>query len=98
MCFFLYLQICVETCPDNFWAVGPLDYIKEPKEVFQQNICVPSIDLEKTEMVSTKSLMLQLRPNPGFQSLNSVSDLFLDCCRNCEQRAVSFFLHAHNLR
>lgn len=46
-------QICVETCPSTFWAVSPLDYInKSPKDVFNQSLCVPSLDLTRTTLVS----------------------------------------------
>uniref|UniRef100_A0A667WZG1 Choline transporter-like protein n=1 Tax=Myripristis murdjan TaxID=586833 RepID=A0A667WZG1_9TELE len=45
-------QLCVEECPNNFWAVKLTDYSKTAKEVFNQSLCVPSLDLATTELVS----------------------------------------------
>ncbi|XP_060915367.1 choline transporter-like protein 4 [Labrus mixtus] len=43
-------QVCVEKCPAEFMAVGILDYSKKPAAVFDQKLCVPSLDLAKTKM------------------------------------------------
>uniref|UniRef100_A0A673AAQ7 Choline transporter-like protein n=1 Tax=Sphaeramia orbicularis TaxID=375764 RepID=A0A673AAQ7_9TELE len=47
-------QVCVETCPDDFFAVGIDKYLPgvKPKDVFNQSLCVPSINLENTALVS----------------------------------------------
>lgn len=44
-------QVCVEKCPSAFWAVGPPSFLPgvAPKDVFNQSLCVPSINLENTE-------------------------------------------------
>ncbi|XP_061838604.1 choline transporter-like protein 4 [Nerophis lumbriciformis] len=38
-------QVCVAKCPTNFSAVGPLAYAQQPAEVFNQNLCAPSVNL-----------------------------------------------------
>uniref|UniRef100_A0A673AC54 Choline transporter-like protein n=1 Tax=Sphaeramia orbicularis TaxID=375764 RepID=A0A673AC54_9TELE len=45
-------QVCVETCPDDFFAVGIDKYLPgvKPKDVFNQSLCVPSINLENTSV------------------------------------------------
>ncbi|XP_042362815.1 choline transporter-like protein 4 isoform X2 [Plectropomus leopardus] len=43
-------QVCVSTCPSEFWAVGILEYTKKPAEVFNQSLCVPHLDLATTEL------------------------------------------------
>uniref|UniRef100_A0A3B3ULP8 Choline transporter-like protein n=2 Tax=Poecilia TaxID=8080 RepID=A0A3B3ULP8_9TELE len=45
-------QICVEKCPSTFWAVSPVDYMpgKSVNEVFNQSLCVPSLDLKTTKL------------------------------------------------
>uniref|UniRef100_A0A8C4F2Q8 Choline transporter-like protein n=1 Tax=Dicentrarchus labrax TaxID=13489 RepID=A0A8C4F2Q8_DICLA len=47
-------QVCVETCPNDFWAVEVLAYLPnvKPAKVFNQSLCVPSIDLATTDLVS----------------------------------------------
>lgn len=41
-------QVCVQTCPNAFWGVGPLDLLKKPSEVFNPDLCVPSLNLNQT--------------------------------------------------
>ncbi|KAK5854984.1 hypothetical protein PBY51_005128 [Eleginops maclovinus] len=45
-------QVCVESCPSQFWAVGISSYFPgvSSSDVFNQSLCVPSIDLAKNEM------------------------------------------------
>ncbi|XP_049458988.1 choline transporter-like protein 4 [Epinephelus fuscoguttatus] len=43
-------QVCVEKCPTEFWAVGIQAYFQKPAEVFNQSLCVPSLDLAKTDL------------------------------------------------
>uniref|UniRef100_A0A4W6EMB9 Choline transporter-like protein n=1 Tax=Lates calcarifer TaxID=8187 RepID=A0A4W6EMB9_LATCA len=46
-------QVCVEECPSSFWAVGVGSYLPDvkPASVFNQSLCVPSVDLAKTTLV-----------------------------------------------
>ncbi|XP_041663893.1 choline transporter-like protein 4 [Cheilinus undulatus] len=43
-------QVCVEKCPTSFGAVTIFDYSKSPADVFEQSLCVPSLDLATTTM------------------------------------------------
>uniref|UniRef100_A0A674B1E7 Choline transporter-like protein n=1 Tax=Salmo trutta TaxID=8032 RepID=A0A674B1E7_SALTR len=45
-------QVCVEKCPDVFWALNPLAYLPEakPQDYFNQSLCVPSFDLASTKL------------------------------------------------
>ncbi|XP_041810611.1 choline transporter-like protein 4 isoform X1 [Chelmon rostratus] len=44
-------QVCVETCPDDFWAVGIGSFRNgKPANVFNQSLCVPSINLQTTNL------------------------------------------------
>ncbi|KAM9384646.1 choline transporter-like protein 4 [Pholidichthys leucotaenia] len=43
-------QVCVKECPTGFWAATLLDYGKQPDEVFDPNLCVPSINLNDPEL------------------------------------------------
>uniref|UniRef100_A0A8C7VEA5 Choline transporter-like protein n=1 Tax=Oncorhynchus mykiss TaxID=8022 RepID=A0A8C7VEA5_ONCMY len=47
-------QVCVEKCPDVFWALNPLAYLPnaKPRDYFNQTLCVPSFDLASTKLVS----------------------------------------------
>uniref|UniRef100_A0A3Q3JFC9 Choline transporter-like protein n=1 Tax=Monopterus albus TaxID=43700 RepID=A0A3Q3JFC9_MONAL len=47
-------QVCVNSCPSTFWAVQIGDYFPgvKPANVFSQNLCVPTIDLATTDLVS----------------------------------------------
>ena len=42
----------MESCPNEFWAVGVQHYFAEPKDVFKSEFCVPSLDLANPGMVS----------------------------------------------
>ncbi|KAM9340246.1 choline transporter-like protein 4 [Symphorus nematophorus] len=44
-------QVCVETCPTKFEAVGIADYVSgtDLSSIFNQSYCVPSIDLKTTK-------------------------------------------------
>uniref|UniRef100_A0A4W4GJ53 Choline transporter-like protein n=1 Tax=Electrophorus electricus TaxID=8005 RepID=A0A4W4GJ53_ELEEL len=43
-------QICVSSCPSNFWALNPLAYLPNADltKFFQQDLCVPSFNLSTT--------------------------------------------------
>ncbi|KAM7384524.1 hypothetical protein PAMA_011738 [Pampus argenteus] len=45
-------QVCVKECPTNFWAVQIASYFPnvKPADVFEQSLCVPSIDLSNTNL------------------------------------------------
>uniref|UniRef100_A0A7N9APK3 Choline transporter-like protein n=1 Tax=Mastacembelus armatus TaxID=205130 RepID=A0A7N9APK3_9TELE len=47
-------QVCVDKCPSNFWAVGIQSYMPNVKaaDVFNQSLCVPSLNLATTKLVS----------------------------------------------
>ena len=42
----------MESCPNDFSAVLFTSYSKRPADVFNQSLCVPSIDLKTTKLVS----------------------------------------------
>uniref|UniRef100_A0A8C7WUZ4 Choline transporter-like protein n=1 Tax=Oryzias sinensis TaxID=183150 RepID=A0A8C7WUZ4_9TELE len=44
-------QVCVNQCPSGFWVVSPMAFGKNPKDVFDQNLCVPSASLTSGETV-----------------------------------------------
>uniref|UniRef100_A0A3B4VBL0 Choline transporter-like protein n=1 Tax=Seriola dumerili TaxID=41447 RepID=A0A3B4VBL0_SERDU len=48
-------QVCVEKCPSTFWGVRVEAYIpgSKPADTFNQSLCVPSIDLANTNLVSS---------------------------------------------
>uniref|UniRef100_A0A8C7WYL1 Choline transporter-like protein n=1 Tax=Oryzias sinensis TaxID=183150 RepID=A0A8C7WYL1_9TELE len=43
-------QVCVNQCPSGFWVVSPMAFGKNPKDVFDQNLCVPSASLTSGEV------------------------------------------------
>ncbi|KAM6959007.1 choline transporter-like protein 4 [Aplochiton taeniatus] len=55
-------QVCVKTCPNIFWAVPIAAYIKPAKEVFSQELCVPSINLTSTTLKVQDILNKELCP------------------------------------
>ncbi|KAI3358724.1 hypothetical protein L3Q82_015142, partial [Scortum barcoo] len=57
-------QVCVESCPTDFWAVEVQAYVSsvKPANVFNKSLCVPSIDLEKTELNVQQIVEQQLCP------------------------------------
>uniref|UniRef100_A0A8C7G4Y2 Choline transporter-like protein n=1 Tax=Oncorhynchus kisutch TaxID=8019 RepID=A0A8C7G4Y2_ONCKI len=52
-------QVCVEKCPDVFWALNPIAYLPnaKPQDYFNQSLCVPSFDLARTTLVSPIHLL-----------------------------------------
>uniref|UniRef100_A0A8C7UBT8 Choline transporter-like protein n=1 Tax=Oncorhynchus mykiss TaxID=8022 RepID=A0A8C7UBT8_ONCMY len=52
-------QVCVEKCPDVFWALNPIAYLPnaKPQDYFNQSLCVPSFDLAGTTLVSPIHLL-----------------------------------------
>lgn len=56
-------QVCVETCPNGFFAVRPDQYISAaPKDVFNQSLCVPTINLETTQLSVNQIVEKELCP------------------------------------
>ncbi|XP_034561496.1 choline transporter-like protein 4 [Notolabrus celidotus] len=55
-------QVCVEKCPSTFGAVGLLDYAKKPVEVFNESLCVPSLDLANTKLTVQEIVEKELCP------------------------------------
>ncbi|KAE8281996.1 Choline transporter-like protein 4 Solute carrier family 44 member 4 [Larimichthys crocea] len=57
-------QVCVESCPDMFWAVGVDKYFSgvKPADVFNQSLCVPSIDLKNTREDVSQIINKELCP------------------------------------
>ncbi|KAM3858183.1 choline transporter-like protein 4 [Diretmus argenteus] len=45
-------QLCVKECPNEFWGLDPRAYLpgSKPRDVFNQSLCVPSIDLATTKL------------------------------------------------
>ncbi|XP_023127017.1 choline transporter-like protein 4 isoform X1 [Amphiprion ocellaris] len=43
-------QVCVEQCPSDFYALEPSAYFRNPADVFNASLCVPSIDLRTTTL------------------------------------------------
>uniref|UniRef100_A0A3B3VUW7 Choline transporter-like protein n=2 Tax=Poecilia TaxID=8080 RepID=A0A3B3VUW7_9TELE len=86
-------QICVEKCPSTFWAVSPVDYMpgKSVNEVFNQSLCVPSLDLKTTKLSVSEIVSKELCPFfhipttpalgrcfPDVQKLGSIPGFFAD--------------------
>uniref|UniRef100_A0A4W5NW21 Choline transporter-like protein n=1 Tax=Hucho hucho TaxID=62062 RepID=A0A4W5NW21_9TELE len=57
-------QVCVEKCPDVFWALNPLAYLPDakPQNYFNQSLCVPSFDLASTKLVMKEIVEQELCP------------------------------------
>uniref|UniRef100_A0A665UFF3 Choline transporter-like protein n=1 Tax=Echeneis naucrates TaxID=173247 RepID=A0A665UFF3_ECHNA len=56
-------QVCVESCPSTFWAVGLKAFSEEDKaKVFNQSLCVPSINLENTKFTVKQIIDNELCP------------------------------------
>uniref|UniRef100_A0A7N9AP96 Choline transporter-like protein n=1 Tax=Mastacembelus armatus TaxID=205130 RepID=A0A7N9AP96_9TELE len=55
-------QVCVDKCPSNFWAVGIQSYMPNVKaaDVFNQSLCVPSLNLATTKLVSPIGLLIAM--------------------------------------
>ncbi|XP_077404705.1 choline transporter-like protein 4 [Vanacampus margaritifer] len=55
-------QVCVEKCPGEFYAVGPLDYALKPAKVFNQSYCVPTLNLSNTPLTVKDIVQKDLCP------------------------------------
>ncbi|TNN59739.1 Choline transporter-like protein 4 [Liparis tanakae] len=74
-------QVCVESCPIDFGAVGVSAYFIDvkPASVFNQSLCVPSIDLATTtksvkEIVDNELLLGRCLPD--ISALGSIASQF----------------------
>ncbi|KAF1381807.1 hypothetical protein PFLUV_G00157830 [Perca fluviatilis] len=57
-------QVCVDSCPTQFWAVGIQAYLPnvKPKDVFNQSLCAPSINLMNTWLTVQEIVDKELCP------------------------------------
>nr|XP_040044194.1 choline transporter-like protein 4 [Gasterosteus aculeatus aculeatus] len=55
-------QVCVASCPTGFGAVGILSYGQKPADVFNQSLCVPSIQLATTDKTVKEIVDKELCP------------------------------------
>ncbi|XP_076862368.1 choline transporter-like protein 4 isoform X2 [Brachyhypopomus gauderio] len=58
-------QICVSSCPSHFWALNPMAYTstEKPSQFFQQELCVPSLNLSTTSLTATQIINQELCPS-----------------------------------
>lgn len=57
-------QVCVSSCPSGFWALSPLAYLPnaKPADYFQQELCVPSLQLKDTTYTVMEIINKELCP------------------------------------
>lgn len=57
-------QVCVSSCPSGFWALSPLAYLPKakPADYFQQELCVPSLQLKETTYTVMEIINKELCP------------------------------------
>ncbi|XP_072530333.1 choline transporter-like protein 4 [Salminus brasiliensis] len=57
-------QICVKSCPSDFWALNPAAYLPNANVslYFNQELCVPSFDLSKTNLTASQIIEKELCP------------------------------------
>lgn len=55
-------QVCVKECPTMFWGVGLLNLTKHPSTVFDPALCVPSLNLNTTELKVPEIIDKELCP------------------------------------
>uniref|UniRef100_A0AAQ4NVA1 Choline transporter-like protein n=1 Tax=Gasterosteus aculeatus aculeatus TaxID=481459 RepID=A0AAQ4NVA1_GASAC len=66
-------QVCVASCPTGFGAVGILSYGQKPADVFNQSLCVPSIQLTVKEIVDKELCPFFYMPTTPAPSLPPVA-------------------------
>ncbi|XP_074470528.1 choline transporter-like protein 4 [Sebastes fasciatus] len=73
-------QVCVENCPTQFGAVGILDYRPnvKPADVFNQSLCVPSIDLANTPLSVKEIVDKELCPFFYIPTISALGRCFPD--------------------
>uniref|UniRef100_A0A6Q2YUA7 Choline transporter-like protein n=1 Tax=Esox lucius TaxID=8010 RepID=A0A6Q2YUA7_ESOLU len=77
-------QVCVQQCPNTFWGLSVTDYLPgvKPANVFNQSLCLPTINLENTNLVCSlpsKLSFLNVFSLFGYFIINA-SILWLSCC------------------
>ncbi|XP_051991233.1 choline transporter-like protein 4 isoform X2 [Xyrauchen texanus] len=57
-------QVCVKSCPAEFWALSPLANLAnaKPADYFKQEYCVPSFQLQDTKLSSMQIINQELCP------------------------------------
>ncbi|XP_051520550.1 choline transporter-like protein 4 isoform X2 [Myxocyprinus asiaticus] len=57
-------QVCVKSCPAEFWVLSPLAYSPnaKPADYFKQELCVPSFQLQGTNLSSIQITNQELCP------------------------------------
>nr|XP_055076127.1 choline transporter-like protein 4 isoform X1 [Misgurnus anguillicaudatus] len=57
-------QICVKSCPADFWALSPAAYLPNanPENFFKQDFCVPSFQLKGTKLSAMDIINKELCP------------------------------------
>ncbi|KAG1929072.1 choline transporter-like protein [Pimephales promelas] len=57
-------QVCVKSCPSEFWALSPLAYLPnaKPADYFRQEFCVPSFQLKNTNLSAMEIINKELCP------------------------------------
>ncbi|XP_065140431.1 choline transporter-like protein 4 isoform X2 [Paramisgurnus dabryanus] len=57
-------QICVKSCPNEFWALSPAAYLPNanPENFFKQDFCVPSFQLKGTSLKAMDIINKELCP------------------------------------
>uniref|UniRef100_A0A6Q2YU01 Choline transporter-like protein n=1 Tax=Esox lucius TaxID=8010 RepID=A0A6Q2YU01_ESOLU len=78
-------QVCVQQCPNTFWGLSVTDYLPgvKPANVFNQSLCLPTINLENTNLSVKQIVDRELCPyfyTPTVSGEWAIPDLWLSCC------------------
>uniref|UniRef100_A0A671W4N8 Choline transporter-like protein n=1 Tax=Sparus aurata TaxID=8175 RepID=A0A671W4N8_SPAAU len=76
-------QVCVESCPGDFSALFVDAYFKKPAEVFNQSLCVPSVDLKAPGLTVQQVVDQELCPFfrvPTTSAFVCVFTVFVELC------------------
>uniref|UniRef100_A0A8C8D4J5 Choline transporter-like protein n=1 Tax=Oncorhynchus tshawytscha TaxID=74940 RepID=A0A8C8D4J5_ONCTS len=84
-------QVCVEKCPDVFWALNPIAYLPnaKPQDYFNQSLCVPSFDLARTTLKVKEIVDQELCPFFYTPTISALTCLF-PVCLSCSDIVNSF--------
>lgn len=74
-------QVCVESCPSQYWAVGIDAYLKRPAEVFNQSLCVPSLNLATTTLSVLEIVQQELCPFFTIPTISVLGRCFPDASK-----------------
>uniref|UniRef100_A0A8C7G6Q5 Choline transporter-like protein n=1 Tax=Oncorhynchus kisutch TaxID=8019 RepID=A0A8C7G6Q5_ONCKI len=74
-------QVCVEKCPDVFWALNPIAYLPnaKPQDYFNQSLCVPSFDLARTTLKVKEIVDQELCPFFYTPTISGDINMFFPC-------------------